>query len=71
MTYDARAKPHQINPLDAAGATLPDGTHVIKVVGGVVDEFYPTRVVVTLPAGSGPGDVPAGTPDQALIIVKA
>lgn len=74
--FDPRLRPHQLLPLDADGATLPAGTYVVKVVDGVavaseVDEYYPTVVVIPLPAGSDSTDVPAGTPDQALIIVKA
>lgn len=48
MTYDARTRPHQLRPTDAAGAIVADGTYVMAVVDGTVDGLVESEV---LPAG--------------------
>lgn len=60
-----------IEPVDTAGATAGNGTHVLSVAAGVLDGLTPSVPVLLLPAGSTAADVPAGTPIGTIILVKA
>lgn len=42
-----RLRPHQIDPLDAAAATVADGTYVLDVEGGLVAGLITTGVAAT------------------------
>lgn len=66
MTYDARVRPHQINPTTGALAeTLAVGTD------GAVTFIDGSVPVLLLPAGSTAADVPADTPVGTIILLKA
>lgn len=63
-------KPHNIEPLDAAGATVADGTHLWSATSGVVDGLVFSVPVLLLPNGSTAVDVPADALVGTIILMK-